>query len=122
MPIVDIEVVGDVPNDDGAARAQALCDAIARIFAAPPATTWVRVRKLPCEDYAENHVSVAPSDLPVFVTVLKRHVPARAELTREVAALAQAVARVVGRPPNRVHVEYAAAAAGRIAFGGILIE
>ncbi|MEO8753414.1 MAG: hypothetical protein ABI624_12125 [Casimicrobiaceae bacterium] len=121
MPILDIEIVGDV-IPPAATLAQAFADEAARLFAAPPATTWVRVRWLAREAYAEDGTIVATADLPVFVTVLKRHLPGRAALAREMAALASAVAEVVGRPAERIHVEYAAAAAGRIAFGGVLIE
>lgn len=122
MPILDIEIVGDTPPSEDGAVAQLLADAAAQVFASPPATTWVRVRRLARECYAENATAVAPSEMPVFVTVMKRQVPARAELAREMAALADAIARLVGRPTSRVHIEYAAAAAGRIAFGGTLVE
>jgi phenylpyruvate tautomerase PptA (4-oxalocrotonate tautomerase family) len=122
MPIVDIEIVGDAPESSAGERAQALADEAARVFASPPANTWVRVHRLARECYAENGIAVAPSDMPVFVTVLKRALPARAELAREMTALTHGVARIVGRAPGRVHVEYAAAAAGRMAFGGTLIE
>jgi phenylpyruvate tautomerase PptA (4-oxalocrotonate tautomerase family) len=121
MPILDIEIVGNV-TPPAATLAQALADEAGRLFAAPPATTWVRVRWLAREAYAEDGAMVATADLPVFVTVLKRQVPERVALAREMAALARAVARVVGRPAERIHVEYAAAAAGRIAFGGVLVE
>ena len=122
MPIVDIEIVGDVARPGAGALAQALADEAARVFASPPANTWVRVRTLARESYAENAIAVPPSDLPVFVTVLKRQLPERDALAREVAALAQAIASTVGRPVARVHIEYAPAAAGRMAFGGTLVE
>jgi phenylpyruvate tautomerase PptA (4-oxalocrotonate tautomerase family) len=122
MPIVDVEIVGDVTNFPAGALAQRLADEAARVFASPPASTWVRVHTLAREGYAENDSAVAPSDLPVFVMVLKRQAPERAELAREVSALTQAIARIVGRPPGRVHIEYALAAAGRVAFGGTLVE
>jgi len=122
MPIVDIEIVGDVAESNAGEFAQALADEAARVFAAKPATTWVRVHTLARVCYAENGTAVAPSDLPVFVTVLKRQLPDRAELAREMSALTQGFARIVGRSPDRVHVEYAAAAAGRVAFGGTLVE
>ena len=100
----------------------ALADEAARVFGSPPGNTWVRVHTLARECYAENGIAVAPSDLPVFVTVLKRALPEHAELAREMTALTQGVARIVGRSPGLVHVEYAAAAAGRMAFGGTLVE
>ena len=122
MPIVDIEIVGDVTGSHAADCAQALADEAARVFGSPPASTWVRVHSLARDSYAENGVAVPPTDMPVFVTVLKRQVPERAELMREITTLTQGIARIVGRSPGRVHVEYAAAAAGRMAFGGTLVE
>jgi phenylpyruvate tautomerase PptA (4-oxalocrotonate tautomerase family) len=122
MPIVDIEIVGEVAGASAGACAQALADEAGRVFAAPPASTWVRVHTLARDCYAENGAAVAPADLPVFVTVLKRRVPEPAELAREMTALTQGIARIVGRSPGRIHVEYAAAAAGRLAFGGALVE
>jgi phenylpyruvate tautomerase PptA (4-oxalocrotonate tautomerase family) len=116
MPIVDIEIVGDTAESNAGECAQALADEAARVFASPPASAWVRVHTLARECYAENGVGVATSDLPVFVTVLKRQLPDRAERAHEMTALTQAVARIVGRSPGRVHVEYAAATAGRMAF------
>jgi len=82
MPILDIEIVGDVAESNAGEFAQALADEAARVFAAKPATTWVRVHTLARMCYAENGAAVAPSDLPVFVTVLKRQLPDRAELAR----------------------------------------
>ena len=119
MPIVDVELVADrVP----AGMAQALADAAGAALGAPAGTTWVRLRALPPSCYAEN-VAAGPTDvLPVFVTVTKRALPARTRLVQEVDALTQAIAGIVGRPPQRVHIEYAPAAAGRIAFGGELVD
>ena len=122
MPIVDIEIVGDVAQPVAGTLAQALADEAARVFASKPANTWVRVRTLARESYAENAIAVAPSDLPVFATVLQRQPPERIALAREIAALTQAIARTVGRSADRVHIEYAPAAAGRMAFGGTLVE
>ncbi|MBK9115911.1 MAG: hypothetical protein IPM22_09760 [Betaproteobacteria bacterium] len=122
MPIVDVELVGPDAAAGGGAFAQALADAAAAVFGAPVATTWVRVRVLAPEAYAENGAAVAASERPVFVTVRKRHVPAQAELAAEARALTLAIAAAVRRPAERVHVEYAPPAAGRMAFGGTLVE
>ena len=122
MPIVDIEIVGDVTKPVAGMLSQALADGAGRVFASPPARTWVRVRTIARDSYAENGIAVAPSNEPVFVRVLKRQVPERSELAREITALTQVIASTVGRPMDQVHVEYAAAAAGRMAFGGNLVE
>jgi hypothetical protein len=54
--------------------------------------------------------------------VLKRQVALGAELQAEVASLTRAVAQVVARREESVHVEYATAAANRLAFGGKLVQ
>jgi phenylpyruvate tautomerase PptA (4-oxalocrotonate tautomerase family) len=121
MPIVEIEIVGGIPESEGG-EAQTLADAIGRVLGSAPANTWVRIRTLTRECYAENETILAPPDLPVFVTVLKRQMPERTELAREITALTQVIGNIVGRRTDRVHIEYAATAAGRMAFGGTLIE
>jgi phenylpyruvate tautomerase PptA (4-oxalocrotonate tautomerase family) len=122
MPILDIEIVGEASPPPSSQLAQALADDAGRLFRAKPGTTWVRVRALAASGYAENASLVAAADRPVFVTVLKREVPTHAELADEIAGLTQMVARAVGRPAEHVHVAYEPAAAGRVAFGGKLVE
>lgn len=121
MPIVDIEVIGRLPARGTAPRARALADALGRTLATPPGRTWVRLRVTPASRYAENGVRSVASDLPVFVTVLHAHPPRNRALAAEVAAITQAVAASLGRPPERVHVQYAPPGAGRQAFGGTLV-
>lgn len=122
MPIVDVELV--IRPDDGLAPhlAQTLADAVGRVLRSPPGQTWVRLHVLSQERYAESESPVEASDLPVFVTVLKRAVPAGAELAAEVTALTGAIAKALGRAASCVHVEYAPAASGRLSFGGKLVE
>lgn len=122
MPILDIEIVGEASTETSPSLAQALADDAGRIFRARPGTTWVRVRTLAASLYAENDSMVGVADRPVFVTVLKRELPKQAELAEEVAALTRTVADALGRPAERVHVAYQPAAAGRVAFGGALVE
>jgi phenylpyruvate tautomerase PptA (4-oxalocrotonate tautomerase family) len=122
MPIVTVELVVDAGIALEQDLAQSLADAIGRALKSPSGQTWVRLRSLGRSEYAENEASVGSDDLPVFVTVLKRQVPLGAELQAEAAALTQATAQVVRRPASCVHVEYAPAAAGRVSFGGKLVE
>jgi hypothetical protein len=56
------------------------------------------------------------------VTILHARPPAGAALRAEVTSVTGAVAQCVARPPERVHVRYASAGAGRQAFGGRLVE
>jgi phenylpyruvate tautomerase PptA (4-oxalocrotonate tautomerase family) len=122
MPIIDVElVVGErATTRDG--LAQRLADAAARVLGAPPGRVWVRLRELPAGNYAENAVDLAAADLPAFVTVLHARPPTGAALAEEATALGIAVAECLGVLPGRVHVEYAPAGNGRIAFGGELVR
>jgi len=122
MPIVDVELVCESEAEFGVVSSTALANAIGEALQSPPGRTWVRLRFLARASYAENHVAVATSELPAFVTVLHARPPVDAELASEVSALTNAVAQVVGRPVERVHVQYAPAAAGRQAFGGQLVQ
>lgn len=120
MPILDVEIV---VADEGLAPglAAALAEAAGRVFGTPAGHTWVRVRPLPRQHYAEDDGGPPAGVLPVFVTVVKARWPAPDELRGEVGRLTQEVARVCGRPPANVHVIYEPAGAGRVAFGGELV-
>ena len=122
MPIVTVEVVASAKEAMAQDLAQSLADAIGRALKSPPGQTWVRVRSVGRDQYAENEAPLDVAQLPVFVTVLKRQSPQRAELEGEVTALTRAVAQVIGRPVACVHIEYAPAAAGRLSFGGVLVQ
>jgi len=121
MPIADVELVcaGGIMEPD---LARKLANELGRVFSSPPGRTWVRVRTLGSEHYAENESEIAASDLPVFVTLLLAQPPAAIALEESVRAVTAAVARVVDRPERLVHVQYAPAAAGRQAFGGVLVK
>lgn len=116
MPILDIHWAGPPPAsaDDMAA---ALADACGDALRQPPGRVWVRLHLV---HHAENGGPLAGA-APVFVTVLHLQPPQGAALQAEVSALTSAVAATAGRPRERVHVEYAAPGAGRVAFGGRLM-
>ena len=121
MPIIDVEIIV-APDEAGAAGlAQALADAAGRALGSPAGQTWVRLHLLAREHYAENESSLASTELPVFVTVLKRVLPGPAAITDEIVKLTGSVADVLGRNRTCVHVEYAPAASGRLSFGGKLV-
>jgi phenylpyruvate tautomerase PptA (4-oxalocrotonate tautomerase family) len=122
MPIIDVELVTEPTATSTAGLAQALADAVGGALNSPPGQSWVRLHVLAREHYAENESLVESFDLPVFVTVQKRALPEKAALTVEIAALTSAIAKATGRNPASVHVEYAPAAAGRLAFGGRIVE
>jgi hypothetical protein len=121
MPILDVDLV--VP--DGAALpsglARSLADRLGAVLQAPPGRVWVRLHALAATRYAENDVAVGADELPVFVTILHAHPPEGEARAREASAIASEVASVLGRNAERVHVEYAPAGAGRVAFGGKLV-
>lgn len=121
MPIIDVEIVVAPNGPVAASLAQALADAAGRALGSPAGQTWVRLHLLARERYAENESSLATTELPVFVTVLKRTLPGPAAMTDEIARLTGSIADVLGRHRTCVHVEYAPAASGRLAFGGKLV-
>src|SRR6185436_8799084 len=98
MPVVTIEVVADADHAVETNFAQSLADAVGRALASQPGQTWVRLRSLPRNQYAENESPLGAGEFPVFVTVLERAPPSGAELQAEVAALTQAVAQTLKRP------------------------
>ena len=119
MPIVDVELVGETLAT--ADTTQRLADAVGEALESRPGGTWVRVRLLDRSCYAENG-GLPEGVQPVFVTVLERHRPTGKELTDRVARVTAAVAGVVGRDPVNVHVLFEDDAAGRLSFGGRLVE
>lgn len=121
MPILDIEPVLGTSVAVDPTLAQRLADAAALVLGQAPGRVWVRLRPLPAAQYAENGAALADGEWPTFVTVLHAQPPEGDARAQEAAALTGAIAAVLGRPVERVHVQYAAAAAGRQAFGGRLV-
>lgn len=115
MPIVDIEQVADAGLEPGLARR--LADRLGDVFGTGPGRTWVRLRRLEAEHYAENDVP----DLmvrPVFVDVTLAELPD--DLSELATRVCAAVADTTGCPEANVHVCFSPPARGRIAFGGRL--
>ena len=122
MPILDIEVVTEAGQGSSSGLAARLADAAAAVFKTPPGRTWVRLRSLPSSDYAEDAGGPPAGVRPVFVRVLKATLPASDVTAREAAALASALAGVLGWPVENVHILYEPPALGRLAFGGRLLD
>lgn len=116
MPILDVELITSEPLDSGLAAK--LAEVAAQVWGGPAGSTWVRLRALPPEQYAENGTTSPAGWHAVFVTVLKAQRPSGPALQAEVRALTDAIARVCGRPAENVHILYEPDARGRIAFGG----
>lgn len=120
MPILQIEIVGDDTQFEPG-LAQRLADAAGKALNSRPQGTWVKLRFLPPEHYAENegaHEGVRP----IFVSLLQAEPPAEDARRLQVAELAQAVATATKRPVENVHILFEPAARGRVAFGGELTD
>lgn len=105
-----------------AGLAAEIADRGGEVFGSPPGNTWIKLRPIPCDHYAENGVGPPDGVYPVFVLVLKARLPAPDPLRAEVSRLAAAIAEATGRPVENVHIAYLPAGAGRVAFGGELVS
>ena len=104
MPIVTVELVADPDRPLERNLTQSLADTVGRVLSSAPGQTWVRLRLLPRDGYAENDALMEAAELPVFVTLLERQLPTGVELTSEVTALTHAIAQAIGRPATCVHI------------------
>ena len=121
MPILDVEIVLEPGEALRPGLAGELADRAGEVFGAAPGTTWVKLRAIAAEHYAENETG-RPTDIyPVFVSVLKAKLPPLDERRHEVMRLTEAMARACRRPPESVHIQYLPEGAGRMAFGGTLV-
>lgn len=118
MPIVDIELVAGDP-EEGRGQLQTLVDELGDLFGSEPGGTWVKLRSTDPAGYAENQVA-AGTYRPTFVNIQRLQLPDEDERRREMAAVAEIVARTLNRRRENVHVLYAPPAEGRIGFGGEL--
>ena len=122
MPVVDIQFVLPAGRDLPEGTAAALAQALGQAMSAAPGTLWLRLHTLPASRYAENGPAAEDAELPVFVTMLQARPATGPALQAEATAVAQAVARTIGLPRTKVHIEYAPPGAGRVAFGGQLVH
>jgi phenylpyruvate tautomerase PptA (4-oxalocrotonate tautomerase family) len=120
MPIVDVHIVQDQAAAATAGLSQRIADALGLALGAPPGRLWVRLHWIEPTHYAENGLPVAAGERPVFVSLLHADPPEGAARADQAAAVAATLADCLERSVERVHVEFAPAAAGRIAFGGTL--
>jgi phenylpyruvate tautomerase PptA (4-oxalocrotonate tautomerase family) len=121
MPIVEVEVVlreGESLQDDLASK---LADAIGEVFASPPGNTWLKLRALPVQNYAENAQSSSEALFPVFVSILKANSTPTDQLAAEVEHITRMVAQLCNRPNENVHIIYLPSGTGRAAFGGRIV-
>src|SRR3979490_3104824 len=117
MPIVDVTIVVGRGETIAADLTQTLADVVGRALNSPPSQTWVRLQLLAYDRYAENESNLTSTELPVFVVVLTRQLPDQLQLGETIAKLTHAISEATDRPMDRVHIEYAPRAVGRVAFG-----
>ncbi len=122
MPIIDVTLVLPKGEEISKTLAHALADALGTAMALPAGRLWVRLSRHAASLYAENGVPPHLTPHPVFVDVLHAHLPGGEALKIEAQAIAGAVAACTGRENDAIHVTYAPPGAGRVAFGGKLIE
>ncbi len=120
VPMVEVELVSD--DEPAPGMADLLADQIGLALRAAEGSTWVRLRVLRPDHYGESGGSFGDSVKPVFVTVTSRRQPAREQFADVVEQITSAVARTTGHPRQNVHVIFAPDAAGRVAFGGRVVE
>ncbi len=121
MPILNIEIVGQLEEHLHSGLTQKLADTAAEVFKSPPHGTWVKIHFISEEHYAENEGSLKET-YPVFITIVLAKPPVGPDLARQVQNLTISLAPVLGRKPGNIHIIIELPAAGRIAFGGKLME
>lgn len=122
MPILEIEIVLSGAETLEPGLAGKLADAAGEIFDSPSGRTWVRLRPLSIDQYAENGGGPAADIRPIFVTILHAHRPTGEAFRQEVRRLTEAIAQACNRPAENVHLFYQTDGRGRVAFGGRLVE
>ena len=120
MPILDVELVGPVPERVRSGLARRIADGAGEALGSRPQGTWVKLRFLPVEAYAENAGGPPAGAQPVLVSVLQAEPPRGDELSEQASRLTAAIAEACSRPHENVHIVFEPPAAGRISFGGRL--
>jgi len=119
MPILEVDYTGPVADNVRRALARRIADAAGAVLGAPPRTTWVRMRFVPADEYAEND-GAEPGVWPVIVRVLEADPPEGEALAAEARRLTEAIAAACGRPAANVHLVWEPPGRGRVSFGGTL--
>jgi phenylpyruvate tautomerase PptA (4-oxalocrotonate tautomerase family) len=120
LPILTVELIGS-PDRPPRGLARAIADATAPILGSEPNGTWVRLRALRPDEYAENGDAYLGARAAI-VTVLAADPPSTAARAAEAELLCAAIAEATDRDPAHVHLIYDPPARGRVAFGGRLLE
>ena len=124
MPILEVELIGEVAAETRRGLAERIAQNVAAVLKAETGSVWVRLRFTPASEYGENGPPAGhphPAQ-PVFVHINRRAIPAVAILKQEARALAAAIADACHRQKAEVHIVYEPPGKGRVAFGGSLVE
>lgn len=121
MPILEVEVVLRQNEALPAGVAAAIADAASQVFGSTPGSTWVRLRTVSPQNYAEDGGGPPEDVSPVFVSVLKARIGNQDTMQREASRLTAVIAGAVGRPVENVHLNYQPPGMGRVSFGGHLL-
>ncbi|MGH7681408.1 MAG: tautomerase family protein [Candidatus Eiseniibacteriota bacterium] len=124
MPILEVELVGEVASETRRGLAERIAQSVAAVLNAETGSVWVRLRFTPASDYGENGPPAGHPDPthPVFVTINRRALPPASILKQEARLLAAVVAGACHRVKADVHIIYEPPGKGRVAFGGSLID
>ncbi len=117
MPILDFEFIGGEPTDH---LAQKLADSTGEIFGSAPGHTWVKIKFIPTNQYAESNVLFETG--PVFVSVLLRQTPELVEKEKLSKKLCKVVGEITGRADENIHIIFLPEGFNSVAFGGNLVK
>ena len=117
MPILDIEIILRPAERLDSDLSFRLAQACAEILHSKPRGTWVKLRTLESNQYAENGAQPGNDVFPVFVNVLK-YVLDPDLMAEEARRLAEAIGIICNRPKENVHIFFQPEGRGRVAFGG----
>ena len=117
MPILNFEIVED-PKIENLARQ--LADAAGVVFETHAGNVWVKVHFLPKSQYGENG-GVAEDLNPVFVSALLGQSYGKKDQAVVAVELTEAIAKILNRPKQNIHIIFEPNLVGRVAFGGKLL-
>lgn len=122
MPILDVQVIGAVPEEVRRGLAQRIADGVGRVLGSGEQETWVKLHFIPADEYSENSGGPPPGVQPVIVSIIQASLPRDLALYDQTTNLTRVIADACQRPGANVHLIYEPAANGRVAFGGRIVD
>jgi len=120
MPILDVEVVGEVA--DGGSLPRRIAEAASAALFSPPERVWVKLYYLPQARYAEGDGGPPEGVAPVFVRIAMADPPDDNAIDGVVERLTRAIAETTARPAENIHLLFEASTRDRISFGGRIVR